>query len=110
NQSYRPVLEQREAVGHAVNCVTLMVSLADVGVLTGLPEYMAAAQAMWADAVGKKMYITGGVGTTGNEGFASGYSLPRISGYAESCAVLMLITLNHRLFLTTGDAKYIDVM
>ncbi len=31
NQSYKPVLEQSEAVGHAVNCVTLMVSLADVG-------------------------------------------------------------------------------
>src|SRR5262249_58466371 len=43
NQSYKPVLEQNEAVGHAVNCVTLMVSLADVGVLTGLPAYFAAA-------------------------------------------------------------------
>ncbi len=110
NQSYRPVLEQREAVGHAVNCVTLMVSLADVGVLTGLPEYLAAAKAMWADAVGRKMYITGGVGTTGNEGFGAPYSLPNMSAYAETCAVLMFMTLNHRLFLATGDAKYIDVM
>ncbi len=47
NQSYKPVLEQSEAVGHAVNCVTLMVSLADVGVLTGLKEYFDAAQRMW---------------------------------------------------------------
>src|SRR5262245_60757350 len=39
NQSYKPVLEQSEAVGHAVNCVTLMVSLADVGVLTGINDY-----------------------------------------------------------------------
>ena len=51
NQSYKPVLEQSEAVGHAVNCVTLMVSLADVGVLTGLKEYFDAAQRMWTDAV-----------------------------------------------------------
>jgi DUF1680 family protein len=43
NQSYQPVLEQAEAVGHAVNCVSLMVSLADVGVLTGLKDYVAAA-------------------------------------------------------------------
>ena len=41
NQSYKPVLEQSEAVGHAVNCVSLMVSLADVGVLTGLKGYLA---------------------------------------------------------------------
>lgn len=110
NQSYKPVLEQSEAVGHAVNCATLMVSLADVGVLTGIKPYFDASQRMWADAVQKKMYITGGVGTTGNEGFGEAFSLPNISAYAETCAVLMFMTLNHRLFMATGDSKYIDVM
>ena len=110
NQSYMPVLEQREAVGHAVNCASLMVSLTDVGVLTGLEPYLDAARRMWLDAVAKKMYITGGIGATGNEGFGEPYSLPNISAYSETCAVLMFITLNHRLFLATGDSKYIDVM
>jgi DUF1680 family protein len=110
NQSYKPVLEQREAVGHAVNCVSLMVSLTDVGVLTGIKAYFDAAQQMWLDAVGKKMYVTGGVGTTGNEGFGEPYSLPNLSAYSETCAVLMFITLNHRLFLATGESQYIDVM
>ena len=110
NQSYKPVLEQSEAVGHAVNCATLMVSLADVGVLTGLRGYFDAAQRMWTDAVTRKMYVTGGVGTTGNEGFGEAYALPNISAYSETCAVLMFMTLNHRLFLATGDSKYIDVM
>lgn len=110
NQSYKPVLEQSEAVGHAVDCATLMVSLADVGVLTGLDSYLSTAERMWADAVERKMYITGGIGTTGNEGFGEAYSLPNISAYAETCAVLMFITLNHRLFLASGDSKYIDVM
>lgn len=109
NQSYKPVLEQSEAVGHAVNCVSLMVSLADVGVLTGLKEYLDTAQRMWQDTV-TKMYITGGVGSTGNEGFGVAYSLPNISAYSETCAVLMYMTLNHRLFMATGDSKYIDVM
>jgi DUF1680 family protein len=110
NQSYRPVLEQRDAVGHAVNGVTLMVSLADVGVLTGLTPYLAASQRLWADAVSRKMYITGGVGTTGNEGFGEPYVLPNLSAYAETCAVLMFMTLNQRLFMATGDSQYIDVM
>jgi DUF1680 family protein len=110
NQSYKPVLEQREAVGHAVNAVTLMVSMADVGILTGIREYFTAAHAMWQDIVDRKMYVTGGVGTTGNEGFGAPYSLPNISAYSETCAVLMFITLNHRLFMATGDGKYIDVM
>src|SRR5580765_7448806 len=110
NQSYRPVLEQREAVGHAVNCASLMVSLADVGVLTGVDAYLDAARRMWLDVVERKMYVTGGVGVTGNEGFGEPYSLPNLSAYSETCAVLMFITLNHRMFLATGDSRYIDVM
>jgi DUF1680 family protein len=110
NQSYKPVLEQSEAVGHAVNCVSLMVSLVDVGMLTGLRDYFEAGRRMWQDAVTRKMYVTGGVGSTGNEGFGEPYSLPNISAYAETCAVLMFLTLNHKLFLATGDSKYIDVM
>jgi DUF1680 family protein len=110
NQSYKPVLEQSEAVGHAVNCVSLMVSLVDVGVLTGLKEYFNAAQRMWRDIVEKKMYVTGGVGSTGNEGFGEPYVLPNISAYAETCAVLMFMTLNHRMFMATGDGKYLDVL
>jgi uncharacterized protein len=110
NQSYKPVLEQNEAVGHAVNCASLMVSLAEVGVLTGRREYFRAAERMWSDAVTTKMYITGGIGSTGNEGFGEPYALPNISAYAETCAVLMFMTLNHRLFLATGDSRYIDVL
>jgi DUF1680 family protein len=110
NQSYKPVLEQSEAVGHAVNCVTLMVSLTDVGVLTGIKDYFDAAHRMWLDVVERKMYVTGGVGTTGNEGFGEAYSLPNISAYSETCAALMFITLNHRMFMATGDSRYIDVM
>ena len=110
NQSYKPVLEQTEAVGHAVNCVTLMVSMLDVGVLTGITAYATAARRMWEDIVIRKMYVTGGVGSTGNEGFGEPYVLPNISAYAETCAVLMFATLNHRLFLLTGDSQYIDVL
>jgi hypothetical protein len=87
-----------------------MVSLADVGVLTGLRQYFDTAQRLWTDAATRKMYVTGGVGSTGNEGFGEAYSLPNISAYSETCAVLMFMTLSHRLFLATGDSKYIDVV
>ena len=110
NQSHKPVLEQGEAVGHAVNDASLMVSLADVGALTGIKDYFDAAHRIWLDAVGAKIYITGGVGSTGNEGFGEPYSLPNISAYCETCAAIMFATFNHRMFLATGDGKYIDVM
>jgi DUF1680 family protein len=110
NQSYEPVLQQTAAVGHAVNCVSLMVSLADVGTLTGLNEYFATANRMWLDAVSTKLYITGGVGSSGNEGFLGPYELPNLKAYSETCAGIMFSTLNHKMFLATGDAKYIDVL
>ncbi|MGH9419415.1 MAG: beta-L-arabinofuranosidase domain-containing protein, partial [Thermoanaerobaculia bacterium] len=110
NQSYKPVLEQTEAIGHAVNGLSLMVSLTDVGVLTGIKEYFNAAHWMWRDVVERKMYVTGGVGATGNEGFGEPYWLPTISAYSETCAALMFITLNHRMFMATGDSQYIDIM
>jgi DUF1680 family protein len=65
---------------------------------------------MWTDAVTRKMYVTGGVGTTGNEGFGEPWVLPSVSAYSETCAVLMLMTLSHRLFQATGDSRYIDVL
>jgi DUF1680 family protein len=65
---------------------------------------------MWTDAVARKMYVTGGIGSTGNEGFGEPYSLPNLSAYSETCAVLMFMTLNHRMFLATGDSRYVDVM
>lgn len=110
NQSYKPVLEQGEAVGHAVNGASLMVSLVDVGTLTGIKDYFDAASRIWTDAVSTKLYITGGIGSTGNEGFGQPYSLPNLSAYAETCAAIMFTTFNHKMFLATGDSKCIDVM
>jgi len=110
NQSYRPVLEQSEVVGHAVNCASLMLSLVDIAALTGIEDYFDAAYRMWLDAVGSKYYITGGIGSTGNEGFGEPYSLPNISAYCETCAGIMFATFNHRMFLKTGDSQYIDVL
>ncbi|UAK26248.1 beta-L-arabinofuranosidase domain-containing protein [Sphingomonas nostoxanthinifaciens] len=110
NQSYAPVIEQREAVGHAVNCVTLILSMLEVGLLSGDRRYSDAATRMWTDIVSSKMYVTGGVGSTGNEGFGPAYDLPNLSAYSESCAVLMFSRLNHRLHLATGEARFIDVL
>ena len=110
NQSHKPVLEQSEAVGHAVNAASLMVSLVDVTALTGLREYFETALRMWLDIVGTKFYITGGIGSTGNEGFGEPYALPNISAYCETCAGIMFAMFNHRMFLMTGESRFIDVM
>ncbi|MBO5812262.1 MAG: glycoside hydrolase family 127 protein [Bacteroidaceae bacterium] len=111
DQSHKPVLEQDEAVGHAVRAGYMYSGMADVAALTGDKSYIDAIDRIWDNMVGKKMYLTGGIGSTGaNEGFAGNYELPNMNGYCETCAAIANVYTNYRLFLLHGDSKYFDVL
>jgi DUF1680 family protein len=111
NQSWMPVVEQTEAVGHAVRAAYLYSGVADVAALTGDPAYLKAIDAIWNDVVGKKLYITGGIGASGaGEAFGGPYVLPNMTAYCETCAAVGNDFWNERMFLLHADAKYIDVL
>ena len=111
-QEHTPVVEQDEAVGHAVRAVYLYSGMADVGAFTGNVGYLGAIDRIWENVVSKKLYLTGGIGSTGNitEAFGVNYELPNRSAYSETCAAIGNVFWNHRLFLIHGDAKYLDVL
>jgi len=110
-QDHLPVLEQREAVGHAVRAMYLYSGMADVALLTGDEAYVEAIDRIWDNVVSKKMYLTGGVGARhGGESFGDNYELPNATAYAETCAAIGNALWNYRLFLLHGDAKYLDVL
>ena len=111
NQDHKPVLEQDEAVGHAVRAGYMYAGMADVAALSNDRSYVKAIDRLWGNVVGKKLYLTGGLGSRGgNEGFSGNYDLPNMSAYNETCASIANVYWNHRLFLLHGAAKYIDVM
>ena len=111
NQDHMPVVEQTEAVGHAVRAGYLYAGVADVAALTGDRAYVRAVDRIWEDVVGRKLYLTGGIGATGgNEGFNDPYVLPNMSAYNETCASIANIYWNHRMFLLHADARYVDVL
>lgn len=111
NQNHKPVLEQDEAVGHAVRAMYLYIPLTDIAALTGQPEYARTADRIWENVVSKKMYLTGGVGSIRQqEKFGANYELPNVSAWHETCASYGNAVWNHRLFLLHRDARYIDVM
>jgi DUF1680 family protein len=111
HQSLIKPVDQREAVGHAVRAGYLYCGMADVAALTGDKRYLEAIDAIWQDVVGKKIYITGGIGAVGGgEAFGPDYFLPNMSAYCETCAAVANAYWNERLFLLHGDAKYVDVM
>ena len=111
SQAHKPVIEQDEAVGHAVRAAYMYAGMADVAALTGDQDYVKAIDAIWDNIVTKKLYITGGIGATSNgEAFGKNYELPNMSAYCETCAAIGNVYVNYRLFLLHGDSKYYDVL
>ncbi|MFC2758827.1 glycoside hydrolase family 127 protein [Hallella multisaccharivorax] len=111
SQSHEPVLEQDEAVGHAVRATYMYAGMADVAALTGDTAYVHAIDRIWNNIVSKKLYITGGIGATSNgEAFGANYELPNMSAYNETCAAIGNVYVNYRLFLLHGESKYFDVL
>jgi len=111
NQAHRKVVDQHEAVGHSVRAAYMYAGMADIAALTGDAQYIKAIDDIWEDAVYKKTYVTGGIGSTGHgEAFGKEYELPNMSAYNETCASIANVYWNYRLFLMHGDAKYYDVL
>jgi len=107
SQAHKPVVEQDEAVGHAVRAVYMYSGMADVAD----SSYIKAIDKIWDNIVSKKIYITGGIGARhAGEAFGNNYELPNQSAYCETCAAIGNVYMNYRLFLLHGDAKYFDVL
>lgn len=111
SQAHKPVVEQDEAVGHAVRAVYMYSGMADVAAITGDSSYIKAIDKIWDNIVSKKIYVTGGIGARhAGEAFGNNYELPNQSAYCETCAAIGNVYMNYRLFLLHGDAKYFDVL
>ncbi len=110
-QDHLRVTQQEEAVGHAVRAAYMYAGMADIAATTGDSAYEAAIQTIWENVVGKKLALTGGIGARHEgEAFGDAYELPNLTAYNETCAAQANILWNHRLFLLTGEAKYIDIL
>ncbi|HKJ42950.1 MAG TPA: beta-L-arabinofuranosidase domain-containing protein, partial [Sunxiuqinia sp.] len=111
SQDHKPVIEQTQAVGHAVRAGYLYSGVADVAALTGDTAYLKSIDKIWHNMVSKKFYITGGVGARhAGEAFGDNYELPNLTAYNETCAAIANVYWNYRMFLLHGDSKYIDVL
>lgn len=111
SQSHIPVVEQKEAWGHAVRAGYMYAGMADIAALTGDSSYIKAIDTIWGNIIGKKYYLTGGVGARhAGEAYGANYELPNMTAYNETCAAIAMCYLNLRLFLLHGDSKYIDCL
>ncbi len=111
NQAHLPVYEQKDAVGHAVRAVYLYSGMADVAAQTGDEALLNACKTLFKSIVNKRMYITGGIGSTRHgEAFTADYHLPNGTAYAESCASIGLLFFAHRMLKADIRTEYADIM
>ena len=111
SQSDKPVVEQTEAWGHAVRAGYMYAGMADVAALLGDSSYIKAIDTIYENIVGRKYYLTGGVGARHQgEAFGADYELPNLTAYNETCAAISMVYLFERMFLLHGNAKFIDCL
>ncbi len=110
-QDHLPVIQQKEAVGHAVRAGYLYAAMADIAALCNDTAISKAIDAIWNNVVEKKIYVQGGLGAIASgERFGDNYELPNASAYNETCAAIAGVYWNQRMFLLHGQSKYIDVL
>ncbi len=111
SQDRVPVAELAEAEGHAVRAMYLFSAMADVAARAEGHPYDATLERMWQSVVGRKMYVTGGIGAAGEiEGFGPDHHLPNDRAYNETCAAAGMVLWNARMHRRRGEARFADVI
>lgn len=110
-QDHLPVREQFTAEGHAVRACYLYCAMADLALRENDEGLRNACDKLFGNITGRKMYITGGIGSTSNcEEFEEDFRLPNDTAYCETCAALALALFARRLERIDADARYADTV
>ena len=119
-QAHKPIVEQREVVGHSVRAMYLLTAVSDLMATSKTAQgttidYSEALSALWNNMVQKKMSVTGGIGAMKQwEGFGIDYFLPQSTEeggcYNETCASIGIMLFAERMLQLELNNKYADVM
>ena len=111
SQSHLPVREQKEAVGHCVRAMYLYTGMAMLAAETKDTELFDACSTLFEDTAERKMYVTGGLGSTHiGEAFTTPYDLPNDGAYTETCAGIGLMFFARAMLESENKAAYADAI
>jgi DUF1680 family protein len=127
NQDRVPFRKQTEAVGHAVRANYLYAGAADLYAETGDKTLLDPLNKVWANVVGRKLYVTGACGALfdgaspdgskdqkdiarTHQAYGRDYQLPNSTAHNETCAAVGNALWNWRMLQLTGDARFADVL
>ena len=111
SQAHLPPVRQKTVEGHAVRAMYMCAAMADLALECDDEALRNACIALWENTTNKRMFITGGVGSSGlQERFTADYHLPNDSAYCETCASVGLMMFGQRMASLTRDARYYDTV
>jgi len=128
NSDRAPFREMNKVAGHAVRANYLFAGVADVYAESGDASLKQTLDRMWDNVVLTKMYVTGacgalydGVSVDGtsykpdtvqkvHQSYGRDYQLPNFSAHNETCANIGNVLWNWRMFLLTGESRYMDIV
>ena len=110
-QNHLPAKQQTEAVGHSVRALYMYAAMASLAAETGDEEWLNACHALWDNMTKKRMYITGGLGSTvAGEAFSIDYDLPNDTIYAETCASVAMVFFARYMLEIEPKGEYADII
>lgn len=111
NQDELPLRERSTVEGHSVRALYLLAGAADIAALYDDEELKQACRRCFDNAVNKRMYITGGVGSTHmGEAFTVDHDLPNRRAYTETCASIALGFFADRCQQLETNAMFADTV
>lgn len=111
SQSHMPPIRQRTAEGHAVRATYMYSAMADLAQACQDEELKETCKCLWENMTAKRMYITGGIGSSGLlERFTTDYDLPNDRMYCESCASIGIMMFGQRMAALCRDAVYYEAV
>lgn len=110
-QAYTQPKYQTTAQGHAVRMLYMAASMAKIANYKKDEALYQACLAIWDNITHKKMYVTGGVGSTVHgEAFTGDYDLPNDTMYCETCASIALVYFGYELYKINPQASYFEII
>lgn len=127
NQDRIPFVEQTEAMGHAVRGNYLYAGATDLFMETGDASLRGPLESIWRNLTERKLHLTGGCGalydgaspdgsrqqrtiTRVHQAYGRDYQLPNVTAHNETCANIGNVLWNWRMFLATGESRFVDVL